>query len=183
MAEEATQAASLLPYPFSSTFHFLRFDDHPNCSPTRGPHFEIDETDVFWSPDLTYNPEDESPTSSIDGNSSFNASGRYRFSFPTRDTTPMLFSKSAPLDVPKWPKGMAHGMEEEKEDGDEDEATERSRNTMNMVPPHVMVARSHETTSSVLEGVGRTLKGRDLRRVRNAVFRKTGFLDSSDGCV
>ncbi|XP_020249476.1 early nodulin-20-like [Asparagus officinalis] len=33
------------------------------------------------------------------------------------------------------------------------------------------------TTFSVLEGVGRTLKGRDLRRVRNAVWRKTGFLD------
>jgi hypothetical protein len=29
----------------------------------------------------------------------------------------------------------------------------------------------------MLEGVGRTLKGRDLRRVRNAVLRKTGLLD------
>jgi hypothetical protein len=31
--------------------------------------------------------------------------------------------------------------------------------------------------SSMLEGVGRTLKGRDLRRVRDAVLRQTGFLD------
>jgi hypothetical protein len=29
----------------------------------------------------------------------------------------------------------------------------------------------------VLEGVGRTLKGRDLRQVRNAIWRQTGFLD------
>ncbi|CAA6656363.1 unnamed protein product [Spirodela intermedia] len=43
--------------------------------------------------------------------------------------------------------------------------------------PHLIVARSHSTTFSVFEGVGRTLKGRDLRRVRNAVFQKTGFLE------
>ncbi|CAN1134000.1 hypothetical protein LINPERPRIM_LOCUS16353 [Linum perenne] len=29
----------------------------------------------------------------------------------------------------------------------------------------------------MMEGAGRTLKGRDLRQVRNAVFRQTGFLD------
>lgn len=51
-----------------------------------------------------------------------------------------------------------------------------------MLPPHEMVARARArespmTTFSVLEGAGRTLKGRDLRQVRNAVWRKTGFLD------
>lgn len=50
-----------------------------------------------------------------------------------------------------------------------------------MLPPHEIVARgsgvSPKTTFSVLEGVGRTLKGRDLRQVRNAVLRQTGFLD------
>lgn len=50
-----------------------------------------------------------------------------------------------------------------------------------MLPPHEIVARGSaltpNTTFSMLEGAGRTLKGRDLRRVRNAVFRQTGFLD------
>lgn len=51
-----------------------------------------------------------------------------------------------------------------------------------MLPPHEMVARARArespmTTFSVLEGAGRTLKGRDLRQVRNAVWRRTGFLD------
>lgn len=51
-----------------------------------------------------------------------------------------------------------------------------------MLPPHEIVARrssaaSPFTTFSVLEGQGRTLKGRDLRRVRNAVLTRTGFLD------
>lgn len=55
---------------------------------------------------------------------------------------------------------------------DDDEAA----GEMEMVPPHLIVARSH-VTFSVFEGAGRTLKGRDLRRVRNAVFQKTGFID------
>ena len=51
-----------------------------------------------------------------------------------------------------------------------------------MLPPQEMVARARArespmTTFSVLEGAGRTLKGRDLRQVRNAVWRKTEFLD------
>lgn len=50
-----------------------------------------------------------------------------------------------------------------------------------MLPPHEIVARSLAQapmlSCSVLEGAGRTLKGRDLRQVRNAVFRQTGFLD------
>ncbi|KAM0935135.1 putative senescence regulator S40 [Dioscorea sansibarensis] len=89
---------------------------------------------------------------------------------------------SAPVNVPAWPKGRAraamNGWEEEwgeykKREGEEEEDDEEEE----MVPPHVIVARSHVTRFSVCEGAGRTLKGRDLRRVRNAVFKKTGFLD------
>jgi Senescence regulator len=62
--------------------------------------------------------------------------------------------------------------EEEEDKSDEEE----------MLPPHEIVVRTRAkesplTTFSVLEGAGRTLKGRDLRQVRNAVWRKTGFLD------
>lgn len=59
--------------------------------------------------------------------------------------------------------------EEEEEDGD-------------VIPPHEWIsrklARSQISSFSVCEGAGRTLKGRDLSRVRNAVLRKTGFLES-----
>lgn len=86
--------------------------------------------------------------------------------------SPARFLQSAPVNVPVWPKkagGVTNfgGFDEIEEEDDEEE----------MVPPHVIVARSHVTTFSVFEGVGRTLKGRDLRRVRNAVFQKTGFVD------
>lgn len=50
-----------------------------------------------------------------------------------------------------------------------------------MVPPHVVVARrmyAGKVAYSVFTGNGRTLKGRDLREVRNSILRMTGFLES-----
>lgn len=50
-----------------------------------------------------------------------------------------------------------------------------------MVPPHEFiarrVARSPVVSCSMCEGVGRTLKGRDLSKLRNAILTKTGFLE------
>ncbi|KAE8125540.1 hypothetical protein FH972_020334 [Carpinus fangiana] len=61
------------------------------------------------------------------------------------------------------------------EDSDEDDINYK-------LPPHEVVARrlarSQISSFSVFEGVGRTLKGRDLSKVRNAVLTKTGFLES-----
>lgn len=51
------------------------------------------------------------------------------------------------------------------------------------VPPHEYTARQLARRSgmvvafSVHEGIGRTLKGRDLSRVRNAIWKQTGFED------
>ncbi|XP_021767847.1 uncharacterized protein LOC110732236 [Chenopodium quinoa] len=82
------------------------------------------------------------------------------------------FQHSAPVNVPamvRKPKrfGQLDGFWEERENEEDEE----------MLPPHEIVAMKLKSTSSVLEGVGRTLKGRDLRQVRNAVWRQTGFLD------
>lgn len=50
-----------------------------------------------------------------------------------------------------------------------------------MVPPHEILARRFAKTQiashSMCEGVGRTLKGRDLSKLRNAILTKTGFLE------
>lgn len=83
---------------------------------------------------------------------------------------------SAPVRVPVLASAVAErrkisALVEEDEDADDDE----------ILPPHEILARrsgrSGQSTCSVLEGVGRTLKGRDLRQVRNAIWRRTGFLD------
>ncbi|GJM87967.1 hypothetical protein PR202_ga03979 [Eleusine coracana subsp. coracana] len=80
-------------------------------------------------------------------------------------------ARSAPVRIPSEPAaGARRGRWAHA--GGEDHAGEAA-----MVPPHEIVARRAAAHSSVLEGAGRTLKGRDLRRVRNAVLRRTGFLD------
>ncbi|XP_042413430.1 uncharacterized protein LOC122002355 isoform X3 [Zingiber officinale] len=90
-----------------------------------------------------------------------------------------IFQQSAPVNVPATqtsvvPKVKKWWEELDGEGGDDD------RDEHEMLPPHEIVARasgngSPMLTFSVLEGVGRTLKGRDLRRVRNAVLEKTGL--------
>ncbi|EFJ10615.1 hypothetical protein SELMODRAFT_426954 [Selaginella moellendorffii] len=95
--------------------------------------------------------------------------------------------QSAPVNVLDWSRilgsknkdrssgnfgedGTAGGVVDDLED-DEDENF-----SVEKLPPHELVARSQTTTFSVFEGAGRTLKGRDLSRVRNAVLKQTGFL-------
>ncbi|XP_042519411.1 uncharacterized protein LOC122093197 [Macadamia integrifolia] len=85
---------------------------------------------------------------------------------------------SAPVNVPDWPKILRVDSVESMHDSDEyefedGESTER-------IPPHEYLAREYArtrkmTATSVLEGVGRTLKGRDMSRVRDAVWSQTGF--------
>ncbi|KAK7284839.1 hypothetical protein RJT34_19592 [Clitoria ternatea] len=89
------------------------------------------------------------------------------------------FQQSAPVKVPIL---LSKGVSKRRNDEDDFACVdEDDDNDEEMLPPHELVARgsgvSPKTTFSVLEGVGRTLKGRDLRQVRNAVLRQTGFLD------
>ncbi|KAL0338435.1 UNVERIFIED_CONTAM: hypothetical protein Sangu_1365600 [Sesamum angustifolium] len=58
-----------------------------------------------------------------------------------------------------------YGDEEDDDDGND------------RIPPHEYLARTRVASLSVHEGVGRTLKGRDLSRVRNAIWKQTGFED------
>ncbi|RDY12274.1 hypothetical protein CR513_02954, partial [Mucuna pruriens] len=79
---------------------------------------------------------------------------------------------SAPVNVPDWSKILRVDSVEslhEIDDGFDENESE-------MVPPHEYLARSRKmAANSVFEGVGRTLKGRDLSRVRDAVWSQTGF--------
>ncbi|XP_062088493.1 protein S40-5-like [Humulus lupulus] len=83
---------------------------------------------------------------------------------------------SLPVNVPDWSKILRVDSVDslhELDDGMEDCESE-------MVPPHEYLAREYAysrkpAATSVFEGVGRTLKGRDMSRVRDAVWRQTGF--------
>ncbi|KAK6154431.1 hypothetical protein DH2020_008679 [Rehmannia glutinosa] len=92
-----------------------------------------------------------------------------------------IVQHSAPVNVPDWskvygttPRNVNSNYSwlddgEENGDGIEDGI---------IIPPHELIARKQMFSFSVCEGAGRTLKGRDLSRVRNAVLTKTGFLES-----
>uniref|UniRef100_A0A0A9PK43 Uncharacterized protein n=1 Tax=Arundo donax TaxID=35708 RepID=A0A0A9PK43_ARUDO len=95
---------------------------------------------------------------------------------------------SVPVNIPDWSKilgaeyagsagarGWAHDERADAEDG----AAGYGGGGRRWVPPHEMLqCRERSAASfSVREGAGRTLKGRDLRRVRNAIWEKTGFQD------
>nr|AFK35467.1 unknown [Lotus japonicus] len=112
-----------------------------------------------------------------------------------------ILQQSAPVNIPDWSKVHrndddnnqkkafrsgsrfdsydAHHsvVDDEVDGGDSDEDDEYD----SKLPPHEFIAkrlaRSHISSFSVLEGVGRTLKGRDLSKLRNAVLTRTGFLE------
>ncbi|KAL9670016.1 hypothetical protein QQ045_007566 [Rhodiola kirilowii] len=84
-----------------------------------------------------------------------------------------FMATSAPVNVPDWSKiyrvDSVESMHDSDEWGEEECDSE-------MIPPHEYLARSrNKAATSVFEGVGRTLKGRDLSRVRDAVWSQTGF--------
>ncbi|KAK7320371.1 hypothetical protein VNO77_29787 [Canavalia gladiata] len=113
--------------------------------------------------------------------------------------------KSASVNIPEWSKIYKNNqnralksnasrlddydsnhnavVDAENDGGDsDDEYEEKNDEYDSKLPPHEFIAkrlaRSQISSFSVLEGAGRTLKGRDLSKVRNAVLTKTGFLES-----
>lgn len=83
-------------------------------------------------------------------------------------------ASSAPVNVPDWNKIFRVNSVESMNGSDEGEFEEERNSAVD--PPHEYLARSRKKDStSVFEGVGRTLKGRDLRRLRDAVWSQTGF--------
>ncbi|XP_038976485.1 uncharacterized protein LOC120107324 [Phoenix dactylifera] len=99
--------------------------------------------------------------------------------------------ESAPVDIPpkarvgasrSWaPRCSFHDSDNNSMDGDYDDDDDDFGNNSSdeRIPPHIIVARrtSDKMAFSVCVGKGRTLKGRDLYRVRNAILRMTGFLE------
>ncbi|KAG1368306.1 Thiamine thiazole synthase [Cocos nucifera] len=81
---------------------------------------------------------------------------------------------SAPVNVPDWPRFLRVDWGESMREAGEAEA---DCDDGEWVPPHEYLAREQGrmAAASVFEGVGRTLKGRDMSRVRESVWSQTGF--------
>lgn len=109
----------------------------------------------------------------------------------------LVHHSSAPMNIPDWSKiyrknSRARPWVDDVEDGNDagnthqiyvhdDDDDDDGGEDDDIVPPHEWIARklasSQISSFSVCEGIGRTLKGRDLSKVRNAVLTKTGFLE------
>ncbi|KAL9244561.1 hypothetical protein vseg_018329 [Gypsophila vaccaria] len=130
--------------------------------------FELDESDVW-------------------GGLTHSNSGEFRNPPPTprKPTAPPRKCRggdamSVPVNVPDWSKILREEYKDKWsaanfdggfDDGDDVAGGEE------WVAPHEYLARTQNASFSVQEGIGRTLKGRDLSRVRNAIWEKTGFQD------
>ncbi|XP_076903359.1 protein S40-4-like [Bidens hawaiensis] len=79
---------------------------------------------------------------------------------------------SVPVDVPDWSMILKEKRKAGNDDFDED-----LYGGDELIPPHEYLARGPMASFSVQEGFGRTLKGRDLSTVRDAVWKKIGFED------
>ncbi|CAM0954405.1 unnamed protein product [Alopecurus aequalis] len=134
-------------------------------------HEELQEADVLW------------PQHSDD-----NDGGANLDEFMTKVSSPPELS--APVDVPRrkrrsrpWTASdqpFTDGSGGEDERGGEVGCTNDAKRA---VPPHVLAERRRwlagrsTAAYSMCAGKGRTLKGRDLRNVRNLVLKMTGFLE------
>lgn len=89
---------------------------------------------------------------------------------------------SLPVNVPDWSRILGDEYKSRGNNGrelEDDVDYEDDEDDYGRLPPHeYLAARTRSGWSfSVQEGIGRTLKGRDLSRVRNAVWKQTGFED------
>ncbi|GFZ22002.1 hypothetical protein Acr_29g0011640 [Actinidia rufa] len=82
---------------------------------------------------------------------------------------PKMIQQSAPVNIPDWSKIYGNSSKKASNgnwDSDDDEDDDDGDGKM--MPPHEWIARKHARSevysSSVCEGAGRTLKGRDLSR-------------------
>ena len=144
---------------------------------------EFDESDVWGS----FGGADSGPAELARARtipSSARASGRKK-PLDHAHAGPGAVPGSLPMSIPDWQKLLGveyrghHAGEGELYGDDDDDYGKLGAGCRSgaVVPPHELAWRSRAASLSVHEGVGRTLKGRDLCRVRNAVLRQTGFLD------
>ncbi|KAE9589996.1 hypothetical protein Lal_00037766 [Lupinus albus] len=153
------------------------------------------------TPDTNFNPKSSDSAFDFDEaevwNISNNTTHEAKKSLPTlkipsrkvdaigRVTQTPVRPSSMPVNIPDWSKILKDEYKEHKkwdtdeddDDFNDDDQDEEGHHGGVRVPPHEYLARTRAASLSVHEGIGRTLKGRDLCSVRNAIWKKVGFED------
>ncbi|XP_073147330.1 protein S40-4-like [Henckelia pumila] len=155
--------------PRATNYGFLP-TDHSHAADSM--IFELDESDIWNTATRSASPEYLKQSARVSRKPSVAGTRRVAGS-----------PASLPVNVPDWSKILKDEYRENRScrDSDDDYDGNDGGETEDWVPPHEFLARQLARTRigsfSVHEGIGRTLKGRDLRRVRNAIWQKTGFQD------
>lgn len=162
-----------------SKFLFLPAGDGPDHRRSAGcgdSLFELDESDLFNSPRSAESPDFRRPASKTRISKRMSAKV---VDAGDRSVT----TASLPVNIPDWSKILRNEYIENRRDSFDDDDDEDANGGDDFedgrfrVPPHEFLARTRIASFSVHEGIGRTLKGRDLSRVRDAIWQKTGFED------
>ncbi|KAI5666264.1 hypothetical protein M9H77_16117 [Catharanthus roseus] len=139
--------------------------------------FELDESDVWSTTRSAASPEFRKPAPSSRVSRKISSAAKNDRGSATVGGT----ASSLPVNVPDWSKILKDEYRDNRRRDCEDDDFDDDDEGENRIPPHEFLAkqlaRTRIASFSVHEGVGRTLKGRDLSRVRNAIWEKTGFED------
>lgn len=163
-------------YFAQANYRFLPGDRDHHASITSDTAFELDESDVYNS-GRSNSPEFRKQVPS--SRASKKSSSKQRSVAGSSDRTGAT-PASLPVNIPDWSKILRDEYRDNRRrDNIEDDDTDGDDDCDGgvKVPPHELLARTRIASFSVHEGIGRTLKGRDLSRVRNAIWEKTGFQD------
>ncbi|GMY10337.1 Senescence regulator [Fagus crenata] len=163
------------------SYRFLPNERDQHTPIAHDTSFEIDESEIYNSV-RSDSPEFRKPfpSSRLSKKSTSKPSRADAADRVVAGGTP----SSLPVNIPDWSKILRDEYKDNRRrdsvDDDEWDCDDESENGVR-VPPHEFLAKQMARTRiasfSVHEGVGRTLKGRDLSRVRNAIWEKTGFQD------
>lgn len=142
-----------------------------NTNSSQVTEFELDEADV-WNMSYSNSNMTESKKCVLPGLKKVS-----RKMESSKRVNP-IGSSSLPMNIPDWSKILKdeYKKKKNKESSDDDEDGD-GYDGETRLPPHEYLARTRGASLSVHEGKGRTLKGRDLRSVRNAIWKKVGFED------
>jgi len=150
-------------------------------------NFEFDESDV-WNSDSISSFESKKTMPASRPSKKLGGRRNLDHHLMTMDRSGRVkCASSLPVNIPDWSKiYRAEQREHQKmmmvdcnfvDDHDTDFDDDHGHDPDDRVPPHEYLARQRGESFSVHEGIGRTLKGRDLRQVRNAIWKRVGFED------
>ncbi|KAJ7981000.1 Senescence regulator [Quillaja saponaria] len=164
------------------SYRFLPGDRDYGPTLAHDSAFELDESDIYNS-GRANSSEFRKPVTGYGKKSSSSSSTSLKRVDSGDRVSVGGTQASLPVNVPDWSKILRNEYRENKrkdsiDDYDDDDVdSDDGCDGETRVPPHEFLARTRIASFSVQEGAGRTLKGRDLSRVRNAIWAKTGFQD------